>query len=529
MGYICRTIGVQMTTYHGEMNMLTTFRMFHGGNGTTPVDSALPLQGIFYGLKGQSFIGYRGFLEWNRYLGRGEPWWHPANEHNWDYNTGNLIRNGNDFGDIYINHVFGCGDGDIMAVHRNGNLHWYSYKGKGEDDVNGTLGWHPNSGNVIGNGWQNFIHIFVRPYSGWSSTARLEIFAVEQKGGLRWYSYNGNGENDPSGTLGWHPNSGKRIGPGWQNWADFRHIHGSGRDIFAINQYGEMQWFQYNGNGEEHPSGTVGWHPNSGHVIDRSLDWRNMKFVFGGVADIGGFGHVIMAVDKDDNLFWSKYTGQGEGPEINWDFNSGTCIGRVPFVKATHSVVVHFKSLFPLSGERISWIREQFQAMHELFAQGGIAVYKGTMEDLSNIPNLEELRVISVGECRRFDEPSQEIIELFKNRNYVGSNELVVYIVDYLITSTGHGAGCANHPIGKPGAIVGNYGSGGFRWMVAHEVAHVLGLDHTSNQDNLMYEGGVQFVTNLPPNLTDTDYNKLHASPFCRPCKTIVSTGSPPF
>lgn len=142
--------------------MLRTFRMFHGGNGTTAVDSGLPLQGIFYGLKGNRF------LEWNKYLGQGEPWWHPANEHNWDFNTGNLIHR--DFGNML--HVFGCGDGDIMAVHPNGNLHWYSYSGKGDYDDSGTLGWHPNSGNVIGNGWQNFIHIFVRPYSGRSSSAR---------------------------------------------------------------------------------------------------------------------------------------------------------------------------------------------------------------------------------------------------------------------------------------------------------------------------------------------------------------------
>ncbi|OJD90250.1 hypothetical protein MCCC1A01412_14805 [Bacillus anthracis] len=501
--------------------MLRTYRMFHGGNGTTPVDSGLPLQGIFYSLKGRD-----GSLEWNKYLGQGEPWWHPANEHNWDFNTGNQI--GRDFG--HMLHVFGCGDGDIMAIHPNGNLHWYSYNGKGELDVNGTLGWHQNSGNVIGNGWQKFIRIFVRPYSGRSSTARLEIFAVEQNGDLRWYSYSGIGENDPSGTLGWHPNSGNRIGNGWQN---FRNIHGSGRAIFGIHENGELYWYSYSGNGEDDLSGTLGWHPNSGNVIDRG-SWKDMKYAFGGVTTLGGIGHVIMAVDQDDNLFWFKYTGEGERPERDWDFRSGTRIGRSSFTRAIHSVVVHFKTLVSLSSERINWINEQFQAMHDLFAQGGIAVYQGTTEDLSNNPNLQQLKDIHVGECRRNEQPSQEIIELFNNRNYVGPNELVIYLVDNITTdSSGFPSGCAVYPNGKPGAVVNcNFSPNGtgdskrFAWLVAHEVAHVLGLNHSPNQDNLMYEG-LRF-TILPPQLTYSDFNILHGSEFCHQCRTVVGAKSPP-
>ena len=525
MGYICRTIGVQMTTYHGEMNMLRTFKMFHGGNGTTPVDSGLPLQGIFYGLKGGE-----GFLEWNRYLGRGEPWWHPANEHNWDFNTSNLIGRG--FG--HMLHVFGCGDGDIMAIHPNGNLHWYSYNGNGEDDVTGTLGWLPNSGNVINNGWQNFRHIFVAPRAGRSTFARLQIFAVAQNGDLHWYSYNGNGEHDPSGTLGWHPNSGNRVGNGWQN---FRHIHGSGNFFFGVHENGNLLWYSYNGHGEDDVSGILGWHPNSGNQVGQG--WQHMKHVFGGVTDLGGFGYVIMAVDKNDDLFWYKYIGQGENNEtgslLGWHERSGTRIGRVPFGKAIHSVVVHFKSLVPLSSERTNWIDEQFQAMHDLFAQGGIAVYQGSTEDLSNNPNLQPLLDLDVGNCRRF-EPTEEIIRLFENRNYVGPNELVVYLVD----SLSYGIGCAVHPNGRPGAVVnsryGPHGTTGspdsdsrnMAWIVAHEVAHVLGLEHSTNRDNLMYEGWPGLI-HFPPKLTYTDFNKLHASPFCRPCQTIVGTGQPPF
>ena len=56
--------------------------------------------------------------------------------------------------------------------------------------------------------------------------------AVAQNGDVLWYSYSGNGEHDPSGALGWHPNSGNPIGNGWQN---FRHIHGSS-NVFCTQQ-----------------------------------------------------------------------------------------------------------------------------------------------------------------------------------------------------------------------------------------------------------------------------------------------------
>jgi hypothetical protein len=80
------------------------------------------------------------------------------------------------------------------------------------------LGWHPNSGNTIGNGWQNFRHIF---------TSGDIIFSVRKDGNLLWYSYHGNGESDRSGTLGWNDNSGNQIGNGWQ---DFRAVFGGVND-----------------------------------------------------------------------------------------------------------------------------------------------------------------------------------------------------------------------------------------------------------------------------------------------------------
>jgi hypothetical protein len=309
--------GAMQVTWGDQIIRPSTTRhlkLLHGGNGTSPVDSGLPMQGIFYG------VTTDGNLEWNRYNGRGEQVGDPASVQAWNANTGNLIGRG--FGQM--KDVFGCGDGVIMAVHPNGNLHWYSYGGNGESDVTGTLGWHPNSGNVIGNGWQNFLHIFVAPRAG-RPTSRVKIFAVAQNGDLYWYSYSGDGEHDPSGSLGWHPNSGNRVGNGWQN---FRHIHGSANVVFGVHENGNLLWYSYSGQGENDPSGALGWDPNSGSPVGRG--WQNMQHVFGGVTDLGGFGHVILAVDQIGDLRWYRYTGQGE-PDVTgtqgWHPRSGNRIG----------------------------------------------------------------------------------------------------------------------------------------------------------------------------------------------------------
>lgn len=288
--------------------------LFHGGNGVTLVDSGLPMQGIFYGITSE------GNLEWNRYIGHGEQEEDVGNVQGWFTNSGNLIGRGFDG----MLRVFACGQGVIMAIHPNGNLHWYCYSGNGESDVTGTLGWDANSGNVIGNGWQNFQRIFVAPRAG-AASSRLQIFAVAQNGDLHWYSYSGNGEHDPSGFLGWDPNSGNRIGNGWQN---FRHIHGSANVFFAILENGDLLWYSYNGEGVDDVSANTGWHPNSGNPIGNG--WQNMQHVFGGVIDSRGFGHVIMAVDQNGDLRWYNYMGEGESDisgNLGWQPGSGNRIG----------------------------------------------------------------------------------------------------------------------------------------------------------------------------------------------------------
>ena len=286
--------------------------LFYGGNGTTPVDSGLPMIGIFYGVRTD------GNLEWNRYNGSGQVASDPQSIQLWNRNSGNLIGRGWQG----MKKLLGCGDGVIMAVDPEGYLRWYCYQGNGEPDVTGSRGWHANSGNRIGRGW-NFKDMFVFPAEGHNNV--VQLFAVADNGDLSWYGYQGDGQLDPTGGIGWLPNSGNRIGRGWQS---FLHLHGSGSVVFVVAKDGRLLWYSYTGGGVNDPTGGTGWHPNSGNPIGNG--WQGLKKLFGGVTDEGGFGHVLMGVNGGNDLLWYKYTGNGESDvsgRLGWAPRSGNRIG----------------------------------------------------------------------------------------------------------------------------------------------------------------------------------------------------------
>lgn len=318
IGFVAGIGGVAFKGIYDKLSAQEVYislnNIFYGGNGTTSVDSGLPSVGVIYG------VAENGDLLWYRYSGQGEM--DRAGSLGWHPNSGNPIGNGwQDF-----RHILGCGDGVILAVHQNGDLLWYKYDGNGESDRSGSLGWHPNSGNPIGNGWEGFQHVFVTPKEGREGTSRLTVYGVAQNGDLLWYSYDGDGESDRSGSLGWHPNSGNPVGNGWQN---FRHIFGSGGVIFGVHENGDLLWYSYYGEGESDRSGSLGWDSNSGNPIGNG--WQTMQAVFGGLNDSGGLGYVIYAVSQNRDLLWYKYSGHGESDRsgsLNWHPNSGNPIGN---------------------------------------------------------------------------------------------------------------------------------------------------------------------------------------------------------
>lgn len=288
-----------------------------GGAGTTPVDSGLPRTGELYGVEAN------GDLRWYRYDGNGQAT--PDGSIGWAANSGNVVGRGWDS----FKFLCGGGDGQLFGVERNGDLRWYQYlAGDGVQDRAGARGWHANSGNTIGNGFHEFTKLVCTPKVGRTGTdpstgPAAELFGVSPNGELRWYRYEGNGVADRSGHIGWAPNSGNVIGTGWHS---FNLIFTAGDVLFGIEPDGDLRWFSYGGRGEPDKSG---WRNNTGNVIGRG--WDRFRTIVGGPNDRFGFGYEIFAVEPNGNLFWYKYFGHGESDpsgSTGWHPNSGNQIGR---------------------------------------------------------------------------------------------------------------------------------------------------------------------------------------------------------
>ncbi|WP_040747310.1 tachylectin-related carbohydrate-binding protein, partial [Nocardia transvalensis] len=133
--------------------------------------------------------------------------------------------------------------GELFGVEPNGDLRWYRYDGVGQATPNGSIGWAPNSRNIIGNGWQSFIFLC----GGGAGT----LFGVEPNGDLRWYEYDaGDGVSDPAGSRGWHKNSGNTIGNGWQSFERLVSTPrgrgpGSGPTLYGVEPGGDLRWYRY--------------------------------------------------------------------------------------------------------------------------------------------------------------------------------------------------------------------------------------------------------------------------------------------
>jgi hypothetical protein len=302
-------------------------QIFYGGNGSKLIDDGGPLtnEGKFF------CVNQNGDLLYFRYDGGGEQdrsgskgFTGPGN------NSGNQIGRG--FQDFI--HLLGCGDGVILGVKSNGDLTYFQYSGNGEQDPTGTLGFEgPNQGNVIGNGFQDFRHMFVSPRSGITSHPAVTIFCVPENGDLIQFRYTGNGEEDPSGTLGFEgPNQGTQIGNGFVN---FRHIVGIGSRVFlAVPENGDLLYFRYDGDGTPDPSGTNGFTGNnSGNQIGNGF--QNMRHLFGGQTSHRRLAHHLFCVNENGDLIFFRYDGHGEqDPSGSSGFtggdntNSGNQIGN---------------------------------------------------------------------------------------------------------------------------------------------------------------------------------------------------------
>lgn len=229
----------------------------------------------------------------------------PHAENGWDSKSGSIIGNGwQDF-----LHVFCAGDGIILAVKKSGELLWYRDLAR-----DGTSRWDPLSGNQIGFGWQ----VFERIFSGGTGI----IYAIRPSGELLWYQdLKRDGTNGPSGSSGWHSNSGSQIGVGWDKFDQVLSIGGG--IIYAVKPTGELLWYQdVARDGTNGAGGERGWQSQSGSQVGFGWSFDRVD---------GDQEGDLYAVRHGGELLWyrdQKRDGtNGTAAQTGWQTNSGSQIG----------------------------------------------------------------------------------------------------------------------------------------------------------------------------------------------------------
>lgn len=107
--------------------------------------------------------------------------------------------------------------------------------------------------------------------------------------------------------------------------------------------------------------------------------------------------------------------------------------------------------------------------------------------------------------------PTDDQTALFGFRGEVEPDELVIYFVRTLVPAQ---AGCAAHPPDRPGVIVAV--SLASEWTLAHQIGHVLGLEHVDDEGNLMTQHSTETIKVPGPDLTDEQAAMLMESPFVK-------------
>jgi hypothetical protein len=250
----------------------------------------------------------------------------------------------------------------------------------------------------------------------------------------------------------------------------------------------------------------IDWKPATGDYRVWRYDRSGTGDPFPGEPEVVGqwvtvrSSHDLLYVEGDRVLDWEPANGHFR--LYRYDRNVTTL--------RRGTVRVHFRVLTP---PRHFTVDQMMAKARELYASYGIELVKVSNEPWAVDGTRDgHFQSLDIGECKRTVPVTEHQKELFAHRFGIGPNEILVYFVRELVPGAN---GCARHAPFPPAAMIS--AKEAYEWTLAHEIAHVLGLDHIDfvDKDRLM-NNGVTTVTNPPPDLTTDEINKMLASPFCQ-------------
>jgi len=161
--------------------------------------------------------------------------------------------------------------------------------------------------------------------------------------------------------------------------------------------------------------------------------------------------------------------------------------------------------------------------MRQVYGTPNIRVAVGSRENLVG-PAFTALLDLDVGPCTMGQTMTAEQTQLFGNRNFVGANEIAVYFVRSVLQNNTQALnGCASFPANQPSCVVAQAASA---WTLAHEVGHVLGLNHITPETcpptgpsptRLMTGCGTALITGTAT-LAQGEINTMNASNLTLAC-----------